>query len=55
MLHAETVLLVNDDEPELFKHYILLHDAVRADNDVDFAFGKALNDLLLVAGRAEAA
>ena len=42
LLHAETVLLVNDHEPEFMKRDTVLEQRVRADCDVVCAFGKAL-------------
>ena len=47
---AEPMLLVDDDESELMKAHIALHERVRADDEVDAA-GFDLGQLLLPAGR----
>ena len=35
--HAEALLFVDDDQPEIAEDDVLLQDAVRADDDVDLA------------------
>ena len=40
LLHAEALLLVDDDEPELLRDHVAREDPVRADEDVDLALGE---------------
>ena len=49
--HAETVLLVNDDQAEVLEAHVLLQDPVRADYDVHRAgFGRLHHFFLLFVG-----
>ena len=52
--HAEALLLVNDHQTEIFERDVVLHQPVGADDDVHAASGQVLEDLQLLAGRAEA-
>src|ERR1017187_7426545 len=51
--HTEPLLLINDDEPEIFEEHVATQQAVRADNDVHTAFAQELGDLCLFALRTE--
>ncbi len=46
--HAEALLFVDDDQAEVGEGDVLLQQAVRADDDVDFAFGEVAQDSLLL-------
>ena len=48
VLHAEALLLIDDDEAEIFKNDILRNDTVRSDNDVHTAITEGLDHLLLL-------
>ena len=54
VLDAETLLLVDDQKPQILEGHILLQHAVGADDDVDLPFFEPLQDSLLLLGRAEA-
>ena len=54
LLHAETVLFVEDDQAEVVELHVLLDQLVRADDDVQLAFGQVLQRLRHFLGRAEA-
>src|SRR5690606_38293198 len=54
LAHAEPLLLVDDDEPEVLEANILLDEAVRADDDVDLAILHVLDRLLLLLLRSQA-
>ena len=41
VLHAEAVLLVDDDQPEVREDHVGTEQAMRADDDVDLAFARA--------------
>ncbi len=54
--HAEALLFVHHQQAEILEHDVLRKDAMRADDDVHFALGQALQhfgDFLLVAKAAE--
>ena len=48
MLHAEALLLIDNDEAEIFKNDILRNDAVRSDYDINTSFTERFDDLLLL-------
>ncbi len=52
--HAEALLLVNDHQPQIFEGDVLLHQPVRADDDIHRAGRQVLDDALLLAAGAEA-
>ncbi len=52
--HAEALFFVNDDQTQVFEFHIRRNQAVRADDDVNFAKCKFEENLGLLAGRAEA-
>jgi hypothetical protein len=54
LLHAETLLLVDDEHAEVAEDDVGFEQAVRADDDVDAAVRQAAEDLLLLADAAEA-
>ena len=54
LLHAEAVLLVDDDQAEVVELHALLDQLVRADDDVELAVGHVLQRLGLFLGGAEA-
>ena len=45
MQHAEALLLVNHHEAEVFESDVVLHDAMRADDDVHGPGGKVFDDV----------
>ena len=51
---AEALLLVDDDQSEIGESDVFLQQAVRADDDVDLAFGEIAEDALLIGLRREA-
>ena len=53
--HAEALLLVHDQEPEIVEAGVLRKQAVRADQDVDLAGFRLRQDFLLLSSGAEAA
>ena len=55
VLDAEALLLVDDDEAEVFELHVLRNHAVGADEDIDAALCGPLQDRLLLPGAAEAA
>jgi hypothetical protein len=55
MRHAEALLLVDHDQPEVGELHILANQPVRADQDVDLAGAEALHRLLLLLRGFEAA
>ena len=54
MRHAEALLLVDDEKPEILEVQALLQQRVRADEQVDLSRGGVLHDLLLLRRRFEA-
>ena len=54
LAHAETVFLVDDDEAEAVEFDVLADQLVRADDDVDLAFGQFLQGLRRFLGGLEA-
>ena len=52
--HAEALLLVNHDEAEVFENNVVLHDAMRADDNVNRASRQIFDDFLLLALGAKA-
>ena len=54
LAHAEAVFLVDDDQAEALELDVLLQQLVRADDDVDLAFGQRLHVLRLLLRRAKA-
>jgi hypothetical protein len=55
VLDAETLLLVDDDQPQILELHVGADEPVRADDDVDAALRQPAQDGPLLAGRAEAA
>ena len=55
MRHAEALLLVDHEEPEIAELDVLGEQAMRADDDVDLAFAQVLERLGLLGLRAEPA
>ena len=55
MRHAEPLLLVDDEQPEIAELHVLRQQPVRADDDVHLAGGEVLERLLLLALGAEPA
>lgn len=53
--HAEALLLIDDEQAQVFELHIFGQQPVRADDDVDFAVLEPAQRLLLFLGRAEAA
>ena len=51
--YAEALFLVDYREPEVAEFYVLLYEAVCADDHVDIAVPELLEDLLLLSRRAE--
>ena len=54
MAHAEALLLVDDQKPQIFKMHIFLQQLVRADNEINFAGLQLLQRLFHLRRRAEA-
>ena len=54
LLHAEAMLLVEDDQAEVVELHVLLDQLVRADDDVQLAFRQVLQRLRHFLGRTEA-
>ena len=54
MLHAEALLLVDDDQSQIVRIHIAREQPVRAHEHLHVAFGEALQGRLLLLGRAEA-
>ncbi len=54
LLHAEAVLLVEDDQAQVGELHVLLDQLVRADDDVQLAFGQVLQRLRRLLGGPEA-
>ncbi|MPN11872.1 hypothetical protein SDC9_159180 [bioreactor metagenome] len=54
LTHTETVLLVDDDQPQTLEHHVLLQQAMGADDDVHLAFAQMLQCLGLFLGGFEA-
>ena len=52
--YAETLLFINNDKAEVFELHILGDEAMRADNDVSFAFAQAPDRFILFVVCAEA-
>ena len=52
---AEALLFVDDDQAQIGEFHVLADQAMRADEDVDFALGQPFHGLLLLAGRFESA
>ena len=52
--HAETLLLVDDDQSEVLEASVVLHQPMGADDDVHGAGGKVFDHSLLLTSRAEA-
>ena len=55
MRHAEALLLVDDQQPEIPELDVLRQQTVRAHDDVDLAGGEIFDDLILLGLAAEAA
>ena len=55
MLHAEALLLVYDEQAQVFEHDVLREQTMGPDDDVDFAARDLCEDLLLFLGRAKSA
>ena len=53
--HAEALLFVDHDQPEILEKHVAGNDAVRADHDIDAAFAQELEHLLLLRRRTETA
>ena len=54
MLHAEALLLVDDDQSQIVRVHIAREQPVRAHKHLHVAFGEALQRCFLLLGRAEA-
>src|SRR4029079_6484831 len=54
VFHTKALLLVDDDEAQVFEAHLTREDAVGADNKVDCAVGEALDNLLGLRVRLEA-
>jgi hypothetical protein len=54
LAHAEAVFLVDDDQPQLLEADVLADQLVRADDDIDPAFGEFPQGLRRFLGRLEA-
>ncbi len=54
VLDAEPLLLVDDHEPQILERHVLLHQAMRADQDIDGAGSGTLQNVLDLAFGAEA-
>ena len=52
--HAEALLLVDDEEPQVLEVQALLQQRMRADQKIDLARGRVLHDLLFLRRRFEA-
>ncbi len=52
--HAEALLLVDDDQPQVLEGHVVGKQPVGADDDVDAALAQLLDDLPLAGRRAEA-
>ncbi len=48
--HAELLLFVDDEQAEVFESDVLAQNAVRADKDIHFSLGKALDGSLCLSG-----
>ena len=55
VLHAKALLLIDDDEPQVFPGHAGLQQAVGAHDDVDGALGQSLEDLLGLSRSGETA
>ena len=55
LFDAEAVFFVNNDKPQIFKHNVFTHQAVRADNHVAYAVFEFLHDGFLFFGCLKAA
>ena len=53
MAHAEALLLVDHEEPQVEEAHVLLQEPVRADHHIDLAAGEPGEDLALFGRRAE--
>ena len=53
MRHTETLFLVDDQKPQIFKDNILRKDAVRSDHDIHLPFFQIFQRFFLLARRAE--
>ncbi len=53
MLHAEALLLVDNDQAQVGEADVLAQQPVRADDDVDLPLLRGRDDFFLLAGRAE--
>ena len=52
--HAEALLFVNDDQPEVVEFHVILQQPVRADDDVQFPLGEISQNAGLFPGSPEA-
>ena len=55
MLHAEALLFIHQNQAEIAELHVLRQQPVRADGDIDLAFGEIRQGRLDFLGRAEAA
>ena len=53
-VHAELLLLVDDQQAQVLVHHVLAHQPVRADQDLDLPLLQVAQDLLLLLRAAEA-
>ena len=55
MGHAEALLLVDDEQPQILEHQILRQQAMGADEQVDLSLRRPLQNVLGLLGGAEPA